>query len=186
MFGSSAFAMDISHLKVENILVLEIENPKADGTKVRGKVAIYMRPDLAPNHVKRIKELVKKKFYDGHIFHRVIYDFMAQTGDPKGTGLGGSGKNLKAEFTRAPHLRGTVSMARADGDNDSADSQFFICLNRATPLDLKYTVWGRVVAGMDNVDNIPMGVPARIPGKMISARLASDMPNWKVLAKNFK
>ncbi len=123
-----------------------------------GVVVIELRPDIAPNHVARIKELVKQKFYDGLKFHRVIDGFMAQTGDPQGTGMGGSGQKLKAEFSQAKHLRGTVSMARAQ-DPNSADSQFFICFQDAPFLDGQYTVWGQVISGMEHVDAIKRGVP---------------------------
>ncbi len=121
-----------------------------------GTVVIDMRPDLAPKHVARIKELVQKKFYDGLVFHRVIDGFMAQTGDPNGNGTGGSGQNLPAEFSETPHVRGTVSMARAR-DPNSADSQFFICFDDARFLDGQYTVWGEVVEGMEFVDQIKRG-----------------------------
>ena len=138
----------------------------------QGRVVIELRPDLAPNHVARIKELAGQGFYDGVVFHRVIEGFMAQTGDPKGTGRGGSGKNLKAEFSNAPHERGTVSMARANHP-DSADSQFFICFDDAHFLDGKYTVWGRVIEGMENVDQIKRGEPVKDPDKIISMRVGS-------------
>ena len=121
-----------------------------------GVVTIEMKPDLAPNHVKRIKELVEEKFYDGLKFHRVIDGFMAQTGDPLGNGTGGSGQNIDAEFNSAKHLRGTLSMARAQ-DPNSADSQFFICFKDASWLDGQYTIWGQVVDGMEHVDNIKKG-----------------------------
>jgi peptidylprolyl isomerase len=144
----------------ENTLVLET---------TQGRVVIELRPDLAPNHVARIKELTQQGFYDGVVFHRVIDGFMAQTGDPTGTGRGGSGKNLKAEFSKAPHDRGTVSMARANHP-DSADSQFFICFDDARFLDGKYTIWGRVIEGMENVDKIKRGEPVKDPDKIISVR----------------
>jgi len=122
-----------------------------------GRVKIELRPDLAPNHVARIQELAKEGFYDGVVFHRVIPGFMAQTGDPTGTGSGGSKKpNLKAEFSREMHVRGTCSMARS-GHPDSANSQFFICFDDAPWLDGKYTVWGRVVEGMEHIDAIKKG-----------------------------
>ena len=122
-----------------------------------GRVVIALRPDLAPNHVKRIEELVTDGFYDGVVFHRVIPGFMAQTGDPTGTGTGGSKKgNLKAEFSREPHVRGTVSMARS-ASPDSANSQFFICFDTAPWLDGKYTVWGQVIEGMEHVDAVKKG-----------------------------
>ena len=138
-----------------------------------GPVTIALRPDLAPGHVSRIKELVREGFYDGIVFHRVIDGFMAQTGDPTGTGRGGSGKKLKAEFSREPHTRGTVSMARAQ-DPDSGDSQFFICFDDARFLDGQYTVWGAVTEGMDNVDKIKRGEPVQNPDKIVSLRVAAD------------
>ena len=136
----------------------------------QGPVVIAMRPDLAPGHVARIKELVGDKFYDGVVFHRVIDDFMAQTGDPTGTGSGGSGKKLPAEFSKAPHARGTVSMARSSNP-DSGDSQFFICFADCGFLDGQYTVWGQVIEGMDNVDKIKRGEPVRDPDRIVSARM---------------
>ena len=139
----------------------------------RGPVTIAMRPDLAPRHVARIKELVRDRFYDGVVFHRVIDGFMAQTGDPTGTGTGGSGKKLKAEFSREPHKRGTVSMARAQNP-DSGDSQFFICFDDAPFLNGQYTVWGKVIDGMENVDGIKRGEPVANPDKIVSARMKSD------------
>jgi peptidylprolyl isomerase len=138
----------------------------------KGPVTIEMRPDLAPNHVAHIKRLVQEKFYDGIVFHRVIEGFMAQTGCPRGTGTGGSKyPDLKAEFNPEPHVRGTCSMARA-ANPDSANSQFFICFADARFLDRQYTVWGRVVAGMENVDKIKRGEPVRDPDKIISATLS--------------
>jgi peptidylprolyl isomerase len=151
--------------KPEDTLVIETS---------KGRVAIEMRPDLAPNHVARIKELARKGFYDGVVFHRVIDGFMAQTGDPTGTGTGGSGQKLRAEFNAEPHTRGAVSMARAQHP-DSADSQFFICFDDATFLDRKYTVWGRVIEGMENVDKINRGEPPASPDKMLNVRVASDL-----------
>ena len=139
----------------------------------KGRVTVAMRPDLAPNHVARIKELARLGFYDGAPFHRVIEGFMAQTGDPTGTGTGGSGKKLRAEFNAEPHTRGAVSMARAQSP-DSADSQFFICFGDATFLDKQYTVWGRVIEGMETVDKITRGEPPRSPDKIVSARIAAD------------
>lgn len=152
-------------LDKENTLYLDIE---------AGRITIAMRPDVAPNHVARVKELTRQGFYDGTIFHRVIEGFMAQGGDPTGTGTGGSGQHLKAEFNRLPHLRGTVSMARAN-DDDSADSQFFICFDRTPFLDRKYTVWGRVIAGMDVVDQIQRGEPPVNPTKIIKMVVAADV-----------
>jgi peptidylprolyl isomerase len=139
-----------------------------------GPVTIKMRPDLAPGHVARIKELAREGFYDGVVFHRVIPRFMAQGGDPTGTGGGGSSKpNLRAEFSREPHVRGVCSMARTN-DPDSANSQFFICFDDAKFLDNKYTVWGEVTEGMDNVDALPVGEPPRNPGKIVSMKVAAD------------
>src|ERR1700741_1206811 len=139
----------------------------------KGKVVIQMRPDLAPGHVARIKELVREGFYNGIVFHRVIDGFMAQTGDPTGTGTGGSGKKLKDEFSKEPHKRGTVSMARAQNP-DSGDSQFFICFEDAPFLNGQYTVWGKVTDGMENVDGIKRGEPVVDPDKIVSARMKSD------------
>ncbi|MBM3529342.1 MAG: peptidylprolyl isomerase [Alphaproteobacteria bacterium] len=139
----------------------------------QGRVTIAMRPDLAPNHVARIKELVRTGFYDGIVFHRVIDGFMAQTGCPQGTGTGGSGKKLKAEFNKERHVRGTVSMARAQNP-DSGDSQFFICFDDATFLDGQYTAWGNVTAGMENVDKIKRGEPVQNPDKIVKATIAAD------------
>jgi len=139
----------------------------------QGPVVIALRPDLAPGHVARIKELVRDGFYDGVVFHRVIDGFMAQTGDPTGAGTGGSGKKLQAEFSREPHTRGTVSMARAQSP-DSGDSQFFICFEDSRFLDGQYTVWGKVVDGMDNVDKIKRGEPVRDPDKIIAARISDQ------------
>lgn len=137
----------------------------------KGEVVIEMRPDLAPNHCARIKELVNDGFYDGTPFHRVIDNFMAQGGDPTGTGTGGSGKHLDAEFNSEPHVRGVCSMARAQNPN-SADSQFFICFADATFLDQQYTAWGKVISGMDNVDSFARGEPVRNPDKITTAKMA--------------
>ena len=139
----------------------------------QGDVVIEMLPGIAPNHVARIKELVREGFYDGIVFHRVIEGFMAQTGCPQGTGTGGSGKKLKAEFNNQPHERGTVSMARASNP-DSGDSQFFICFDDARFLDRQYTVWGRVISGMENVDKIKRGEPVQNPDKIVKATIAAD------------
>ena len=139
----------------------------------KGNVVIELRPDLAPKHVERIKTLVNEGFYDGIVFHRVIEGFMAQTGCPQGTGTGGSGRKLKAEFNREPHRRGTVSMARA-ASPDSADSQFFICFDDASFLNNQYTVWGKVTSGMENVDKIKRGEPVQNPDKIVKARMAAD------------
>ncbi|CTQ74914.1 Peptidyl-prolyl cis-trans isomerase B [Roseibium alexandrii] len=139
----------------------------------QGEVVIEMRPDLAPNHVARIKELVREGFYDGIVFHRVIEGFMAQTGCPNGTGAGGSGTKLKAEFNAEPHVRGVCSMARAQ-DPNSGDSQFFICFDDATFLDRQYTAWGKVIEGMENVDKIKRGEPVQNPDKINSMKVAVD------------
>ncbi|HZB92548.1 MAG TPA: peptidylprolyl isomerase [Stellaceae bacterium] len=143
-----------------------------------GRVVIEMRPDLAPNHVARIKELARDGFYDGIVFHRVIDGFMAQTGDPNGDGTGGSGHKLKAEFNAGKHLRGTCSMARAQNP-DSADSQFFICFAPAPFLDGKYTVWGQVVSGMEHIDALKKGDEddngaVDDPDSIISLQVAAD------------
>jgi len=137
-----------------------------------GDVVIKLRPDLAPGHVERIVELAKEGFYDGVVFHRVIPGFMAQGGDPTGTGMGGSKKpDLKAEFSAEPHVRGICSMARASNPN-SANSQFFIVFDDATFLDRQYTVWGEVTSGMEHVDALPKGEPPRTPGKIVKATIS--------------
>ena len=137
-----------------------------------GDVTIKLRPDLAPEHVKRIAELADEGFYDGVVFHRVIPGFMAQGGDPTGTGMHGSKKpNLKQEFSKEPHVRGVCSMARTN-DPNSANSQFFICFDDARFLDGQYTVWGEVTDGMELVDALPKGEPPREPGKIVKARTA--------------
>ena len=133
-----------------------------------GDVVIRLRPDLAPKHVARITELVENGFYDGLTFHRVIDGFVAQGGCPDGNGTGGSGQNIEAEFNAEPHVRGTMSMARAT-DPNSADSQFFICLDSVPYLDGQYTVWGEVTEGMEHVDAIPKGEPPANPGAIIKA-----------------
>src|SRR6478672_7022125 len=139
-----------------------------------GRVTIALRPDVAPGHVARIKELARDGFYDGIVFHRVIPGFMAQGGDPTGTGSGGSDKpNLNAEFSDVRHVRGVCSMARTPNPN-SANSQFFICFDDATFLDGQYTVWGEVTEGMENIDALPKGEPPRSPGKIVSAKVAAD------------
>ena len=137
-----------------------------------GDVVIRLRPDLAPGHVERITGLAREGFYDGVVFHRVIPGFMAQGGDPSGTGMGGSDKpDLKAEFSDAPHVRGTCSMARTS-DPNSANSQFFICFDDARFLDNQYTVWGEVESGMEHVDALPKGEPPREPGKIVKATVS--------------
>ena len=149
----------------ENTLILETTN---------GRVVIALRPDLAPNHVERIKALARQGFYDGVPFHRVIEGFMAQSGDPTGTGSGGSElPDLKAEFNAEPHVRGICSMARSNNPH-SANSQFFICFDEARFLDKQYTVWGKVVEGMENVDRIKRGEPVRDPDRIVSMRVMAD------------
>ena len=152
-------------MDLENTLNIELES---------GSVTITLRPDLAPQHVARIKELAREGFYDGVVFHRVIPGFMAQGGDPTGTGMGGSKKpDLPAEFSKQPHVRGVCSMARSSSPN-SANSQFFICFDDARFLDNQYTVWGVVSDGMDHVDALPKGEPPRTPGKIVSMKVAAD------------
>ncbi|MGI9524739.1 MAG: peptidylprolyl isomerase [Hyphomicrobiaceae bacterium] len=149
----------------ENTLILET---------TQGSVIIELRPDLAPNHVERLKMLARENFYDGVAFHRVIDGFMAQTGCPHGTGTGGSNhSNLEAEFNSEPHVRGVCSMARAASPN-SANSQFFICFADARFLDNQYTAWGRVVEGMENVDKIKRGEPVSEPDRIVSMRVGTD------------
>jgi cyclophilin family peptidyl-prolyl cis-trans isomerase len=140
----------------------------------QGRVVIELRPDLAPKHVARIKTLADKGFYDGIIFHRVIAGFMAQTGDPTGTGRGGSGEKLPPEFTKTQFKRGTVGMARSQALN-SADSQFFICFTTTPNLDGQYTVWGQVVKGMEFVDQIQKGEPPRNPDRIVKMRVAQSI-----------
>ena len=153
----------------ENMIYLELKD---------GRVVIELLPELAPNHVARIKELTRQGFYDGIVFHRVIDGFMAQTGDPTGTGTGGSGKKLHAEFSTENHVRGIVSMARSQ-DPNSGDSQFFIVFADASFLDKQYTVWGRVTEGMEFVDKIKKGDPQSGevdgPDKIISMKVAEDV-----------
>ena len=167
MFSFQAQATDVAD--PENALILKLKD---------GDVIIEMYPDVAPHHVARIKELTRQGFYDGLKFHRVIDGFMAQTGDPRGNGTGGSGQKLKAEFNSKHHGRGTVSMARAM-DPDSGDSQFFICFKDAGFLDGKYTVWGQVVSGMEFVDNIKRGTGGNgeviNPDKIISMKVLADV-----------
>ena len=161
----SAFlgAFFIMSEKSSEAAVLELETSK-------GKVEIEMKPELAPKHVARIIELVEQGFYDGIVFHRVIPGFMAQTGDPTGTGMGGSGENLNAEFTNYEYIEGTVGMARAMNPN-SADSQFFICFEGCGHLTGQYTVWGQVTNGMDVVRKINEGQPPAEPDQIVSARM---------------
>jgi len=138
-----------------------------------GRVTIELLPDVAPKHVTRIKELTREGFYDGIVFHRVIDGFMAQGGDPTGTGAGGSGQKLEAEFSDTPHKRGTASMARA-ANPDSADSQFFLCFADVPFLDGQYTVWGQVIDGMEHVDNIKRGEPVDDPDSIVKMQVAAD------------
>jgi peptidylprolyl isomerase len=159
----------VSAADLENTLYMDVP---------AGRVVIEMRPDLAPKHVAQIKELTRRGFYDGVAFHRVIDGFMAQTGDPKGDGTGGSGKKIPAEFNSEKHVRGTVSMARSQ-DPNSADSQFFICFAPAPFLDRQYTVWGKVVSGMEYIDAIKKGDQARNgtvkdPDRIIKMQVAAD------------
>ncbi|MDX1718404.1 MAG: peptidylprolyl isomerase [Anderseniella sp.] len=155
----------MSDLDPENTLIVDIPH---------GRVVIKLRPDVAPGHVARIKELAREGFYDGTPFHRVIDGFMAQGGDPTGTGTGGSDKpNLKAEFSDVPHKRGTASMARAMNP-DSANSQFFICFGDCSFLDGQYTVWGEVVEGMDAVDKIKRGEPVQNPDRIEKMQVMAD------------
>ena len=160
-FAQTSLKSQIASSK-EEIMLLELK----DGT-----VKIKLRPDLAPNHVERIKQLAGEGFYDGIVFHRVIDGFMAQSGDPTGTGMGGSEyPDLRAEFSNEPFVRGVLGMARSQHP-DSANSQFFICFEDAQFLNRQYTVWGEVVEGMDYVDNIKRGEPPTDPDKIISMRL---------------
>lgn len=162
-------AKNAQALDPENTLYLELKD---------GRVVIELFPDKAPKHIARIKELVRKGFYDGVVFHRVIDGFMAQTGDPTGTGMGGSGQKIDAEFNDVKHVRGVVSMARAS-DPNSADSQFFICLDNANFLDGQYTAWGQVVSGMEFVDKIKKGDSndngkVTDPDKIVKLQVAAD------------
>lgn len=149
----------------ENTIIMETS---------KGTVTIDLRPDLAPGHCARIKELAREGFYDGIIFHRVIDGFMAQVGCPDGTGMGGSDKpNLQAEFNAEPHVRGICSMARTNQPH-SANSQFFICFDDARFLDNQYTVWGQVTDGMDVIDQLQKGEPPRTPDSIVSMKVAAD------------
>ncbi|MBL29305.1 MAG: peptidylprolyl isomerase [Rhodospirillaceae bacterium] len=167
--GNLIMASDSTARDLENTLYMDLKD---------GRVVIEMLPDVAPKHVARIKELVRQGFYDGLTFHRVIDGFMAQGGDPRGDGTGGSGKNIPAEFSNVKHVRGTVSMARAANPN-SADSQFFICLADASWLDGQYTAWGQVVEGMEYVDHIKKGAGRNgevdNPDKIIRMQVAADI-----------
>jgi cyclophilin family peptidyl-prolyl cis-trans isomerase len=159
-----AITQGASARDLENTLYLDL---------TYGRVVIELRPDLAPKHVARIKELVRQGFYDGIVFHRVIEGFMAQTGDPTGTGTGGSGQKIDAEFSKEPFKRGTLGMARAQSPN-SADSQFFIMFANGDFLNGQYTVWGQVVEGMEFVDKIKRGEPPANPDKIVKLQVAAD------------
>jgi peptidylprolyl isomerase len=172
LFLAVALAANAAAPDLENTLYLDLKD---------GRVVIELRPDLAPKHVARIKELVRKGFYNGIVFHRVIDGFMAQGGDPTGTGTGGSGMKLPAEFSKEPFVRGTVGMARA-ASPDSADSQFFICFAPAPFLDGQYTVWGQVIKGMEYIDKIKKGSAAANgqvdnPDKIVRMQVAADVKN---------
>ncbi len=174
--AAPAFAQDGGkQLDPENTLVIELKT---------GKVTIALRSDIAPKHVERVKQLAREGFYDGIVFHRVIVGFMAQTGDPTGTGTGGSKyPDLPAEFTPTPFERGTVGAARSN-EPDSANSQFFICFTRTPQLNGQYTVWGRVVDGMTHVDNVAKGEPPENPDKMIKVYVLADAPAGAAPAKS--
>jgi len=165
---TGAFMTDANARDLENTLYLDLKD---------GRVIIELRPDIAPQHVKRYKELTRKGFYDGLKWHRVIDGFMAQTGDPDGTGAGGTGQNIDAEFSDVPHVRGTLSAARRSNPN-SADSQWFICLEKASHLDGQYSVWGQVVEGMEFVDKIKRGNPmsgaVSDPDVIVKLQVAAD------------
>jgi peptidylprolyl isomerase len=161
--AAAGFAATAQSQETDNLLYMDLED---------GRVVIEMRPDLAPQHVERIRTLSEQGFYDGIVFHRVIDGFMAQTGDPTGTGTGGSDlPDLPAEFSDAPFLRGTVGMARTP-DPNSANSQFFITFQPYPSLDGQYTVWGQVVEGMEHVDAITRGEPPANPDRIVSMRPA--------------
>ncbi len=168
LFGAFLFLMTANNAEaqdLENQIYLDLKD---------GRVVIDLRPDVAPEHVARIKALTREGYYDGIIFHRVIPGFMAQTGDPTGTGMGGSGQKLDAEFSSAPFVRGTVGMARSQSPN-SGDSQFFICLGDAQFLNNEYTVWGVVSTGMEFVDNIEKGEPPENPDQIVKMQVAADV-----------
>lgn len=169
LLGSLLLAMTLANAALardlENTLYLDL---------TYGRVVIELRPGLAPKHVARLKELVRQGFYDGIVFHRVIEGFMAQTGDPKGTGTGGSGQKIDAEFSLQPFERGTVGMARAQSPN-SADSQFFIMFAPGDFLNGQYTVWGQVAEGMEFVDKIKRGEPPANPDRIVKLQVAADI-----------
>ncbi|WP_310498813.1 peptidylprolyl isomerase [Sandarakinorhabdus sp.] len=177
MAAPSNIAGSVKEIDQQNVLVLDLSTG--------GRVRIVMRPDVAPNHIMRVKTLVREGFYDGTIFHRVIDGFMAQGGDPTGTGTGGSKlEDLKAEFNDLPHVRGAVAMARA-ASNDSANSQFYIVLMPVMKLDRTYTIWGRVIEGMEFVDAIAKGEPPENPSRILKASIGADnvaAPDFAALA----
>jgi cyclophilin family peptidyl-prolyl cis-trans isomerase len=166
---AAAASADQKKRDLENMLYLELKS---------GRVVIQLLPDVAPKHVARVKELARQKFYDGIVFHRVIPGFMAQSGDPTGTGTGGTGQKLPAEFSKTPFERGTIGAART-ADPNSADSQFFICFADAPHLNGQYTVWGKVIEGMELVDKIAAGEPPATPDKIVSLRVAADVEEQK-------
>jgi peptidylprolyl isomerase len=180
LMATAAFAQAPVAVSAEAKMAPSVETAKPNSLEntiyldiPAGRVVIEMRPDLAPKHVERIKELTRKGFYNGLVFHRVIQGFMAQTGDPTGTGLSGSGQMLAAEFSAEPFVRGTVGMARAT-DINSADSQFFIMFDESSTLNNSYTVWGKVTSGMEFVDQIRKGEPPMNPDKIIKMQVAAD------------
>ena len=180
-FNFNIMAGKVSDKDLENTLYLDLKD---------GQVVIEMYPEVAPNHVQRIKELVRDGFYDGLKFHRVIDGFMAQTGDPLGNGTGGSGRNIDQEFSDVPHERGTLSMARSSNPN-SADSQFFIMFDRSPHLDGQYSVWGKVISGMEFVDMIKKGSSndngaVSNPDKIVKMQIASDVKSKKTSKKSKK
>lgn len=169
LLGAALMTTEAAAADLENTLYMDLEH---------GRVVIEMRPDLAPKHVEQIKRLTRSGFYDGVVFHRVIDGFMAQGGDPTGTGTGGSGNNLPAEFSSEPHVRGVTSMARTQ-DPNSADSQFFIMFAPAPHLDGQYTVWGKVTKGMEFIDKLKRGDSRRggvvsDPDKIVRLQVAKD------------
>ena len=173
------FQLNIKLLTIILFTIMSTKTVKASKSNFitlktsKGSIIIKTLPKVAPNHVKRIKELADKGLYDNVVFHRVIDGFMAQTGCPDGTGMGGSGKNIPAEFNKESHVRGACSMARSQMP-DSASSQFFICFTDASFLDSQYTYWGKVIEGMDNVDQIKRGEPVSNPDYIVKAYMASD------------
>lgn len=164
VFALTAGAAQAQERDLENTLYMDLAT---------GRVIIELRPDLAPQHVARVKELTRQGFYNGLKFHRVIEGFMAQTGDPKGDGTGGSGKNLPAEFSSEKFVRGTVGAARTN-DTNSADSQFFITFDKTPHLNGQYTIWGQVVSGMELIDGIARGEPPMNPDKIVKMTVAAD------------